>query len=81
MGWKFIKDGIDEVLVVFGEKVGWKNGVGGGIFVFVGVGWIGMCGVYWQNVVVFLFIKVIYDKFVEGIMNLVVLVVFQKFIL
>jgi hypothetical protein len=69
MGWKLTKDGTDEVLAVFGEKVGWKNGAGGGTFAFVGAGRTGMRGAHWQNVAVFSFIKVTHDKFVEGITN------------
>jgi hypothetical protein len=67
MGWKLTVEGTDEVVAVFGENVGWKNGVGGGKFAFVGSGRTGVRGAHWANVVVFSFVKVSHDKFVEDI--------------
>ena len=67
MGWKLVRESSDEVLAVFGEQIGWKNGVGKGTFAFVGAARSGMLSAHWQNVAVFSFIKVSHEKFVENI--------------
>jgi hypothetical protein len=67
LGWKLVREANDEVLAIFGEQIGWKNGVGKGTFAFVGAARSGMLSAHWQNVAVFSFIKVTHEKFVEGI--------------